>query len=577
MVVTLLVAMLTMTMSCNRQPVTSSPTELETEMRHLYGKNRVVTAPYDTALAVATRHGVFVGRQDSNLLVFKGIPYALPPTGERRWREAQPEPDDLAGRLVREAYYYGHAAIQSRLLTNAGSLYPQDEDCLTLNVWTAQQGMRSARRPVLVWVHGGSYVCGSTADPAYDAACLVKAHPEVVVVSINYRLGLLGFLDLSTLPDGKDYQRSANLGLLDQVEALRWIKDNIAAFGGDANQVTLFGQSAGGGSVALLASIDEAQGLFHRIIVQSGSVALTSSRAECQQLTKRVLSATDAHTVADLQALSQEQLITLTNTVGSYCCFPMRDGTLIPTDPYSRFDGYNSLVDMLIGTTRDETHLWIDAMGGNRKYQLATELWCRYIRHQLDSTSRQSYDQLMDTIASHSHSWRAADMLTELMFRAPAIAMAERHAAAGGKTYMYRWDKPLRNLDYGACHSVENAYVFNHPTRQIKMGDHYNTALMQQVQQMWVNFATTGNPSTEQHFWPTYDPTHRSTMLLSDTITTVTDPSPWQRRLAAPLLNQYISPLFGPLLAKFPLLAGIAIGSILILLLLLFILIRHFR
>ncbi len=336
------------------------PSELELEMKALYGENKVIEGDYPDSLAVETANGIFVGQRDSILLEFKGIPYAVQPTGERRWQVAQPEHDS---RLVREARHFGHSAIQWRSQGNAASLYPQGEDCLTLNVWTAADGMRSARRPVMVWIHGGSYVSNGTVNPRDWGDAFVKAHPEVVLVSINYRLGLLGFLDLSSLPDGKAFARSGNLGILDQVEALRWVKRNIAAFGGDPGNVTIFGHSAGAGSISILASIDEAQGLFHRAIMQSGSVALTSSREDCESLTKRVLDATGAKTVADLQALSEDEIIALNDEVGGFYRFPERDGALLPEEPYTRFDGFNAGIDMLIGTTADESRYWIDAQG----------------------------------------------------------------------------------------------------------------------------------------------------------------------------------------------------------------------
>ena len=168
------------------------PSPLEQEMQALYGENKVIEGDYPDSLAVETANGIFVGQRDSNLLAFKGIPYALQPTGDRRWQVAKPEPDS---RLVREAKYFGHSAIQWRSQGNGASLYRQGEDCLTLNVWTAADGMRSARRPVMVWIHGGSYVNNGTANPRDWGDQFVKAHPEVVMVSINYRLGLLGFLD----------------------------------------------------------------------------------------------------------------------------------------------------------------------------------------------------------------------------------------------------------------------------------------------------------------------------------------------------------------------------------------------
>ena len=539
-----------------RQPEDEQPSAQEQEMTALYGENKVIEGDYPDSLAVQVANGVFVGTSDNGLLVFKGIPYALQPTGDRRWQIAEPEPDS---RLVREAKYFGHSAIQFRSQGNAASLYPQGEDCLTLNVWTASQGMRGARRPVMVWIHGGSYVSNGSVNPRDWGDKFVKAHPEVVFVSLNYRLGLLGFLDLSSLPDGKEFSSSGNLGILDQVEALRWVKRNIAAFGGDPDNVTIIGHSAGAGSVSILASIDEAQGLFRRAIMQSGSVALTSSREDCQRLTERVIEATGAKTARELQALSLEDFIALNDEVGEFFRFPERDGDLIPEDPYSRFDGFNAGIDMLIGSTADETHYWVDAMGGKKKFGLAVQLWYRYISSSLDSTQRSNSSRFLDIVPADTP-WPEAELLNDLMFRGPAIEMAQRHAASGGRTYMYYWDKSLKDELYGACHGAEVSYVLN-TGRQIKMGDDHNPVLAAEVQQMWVNFATTGNPSTPQHYWSTYDETRRATMTLADTIQLVNDPLSEQRRLIAPLMSEYISPVFSDLLDKAPWYLGIALVS----------------
>ena len=542
----------------------AEPSGLEQQMMALYGENKVIDGEYPDSLAVETANGIFVGERDSILLTFKGIPYALQPTGDRRWQVAKPEPDS---RLVREAKYFGHTSIQSRREGNAASLYPQGEDCLTLNIWTAADGMRTARRPVMVWIHGGSYVCNGTANPRDWGDRFVKAHPEVVMVSINYRLGLLGFLDLSSLPDGQAFARSGILGILDQVEALRWIKRNIAAFGGDPGNVTIVGHSAGAGSVSLLASIDEAQGLFQRLIAQSGSVAFTSSREDCQSLTERVLDATGAKTVAELQSLSTDDIISLNDEVGEFFRFPERDGAVIPEDPYSRFDGFNSGIDMLIGSNSDEARYWIDAMGGEENFDMATQLWYRYIARSLDSLQSENASRFID-IVPEDNPWPVAELLNDLMFRGPAIEMAQRHAAAGGRTYMYYWTKALKDPIYGACHGSEVAYVLN-TGRQIKTGDEHNPALAAEVQQMWVNFATTGNPSTPAHYWPAYEATQRATMSLGDTIMLLNDPLSEQRRLVAPLMSEYISPIFSDLLDKAPWYAGAAIAALVIALLLL--------
>ena len=549
-----------------QQEQPKEPSALEQEMTALYGENKVIEGDYPDSLAVEVANGVFVGQRDSTLLAFKGIPYAVQPTGDRRWQVARPEPDS---RLVREARYFGHTAIQWRSQGNAASLYPQGEDCLTLNVWTAADGMRTARRPVMVWIHGGSYVCDGTANPRNWGDRFVKAHPGVVFVSINYRLGLLGFLDLSSLPDGKAYARSGNLGILDQVEALRWVKRNIAAFGGDSDNVTIMGHSAGAGSVALLASIDEAQGLFRRAIMQSGSVAFTSSRDDCQRLTQRVLDATGAKTVADLQALTLDEIIALNDKVGEFYRFPERDGDLIPENPYSRFDGFNAGIDMLIGSTADEARYWVDAMGGEEDFDKATWLWSRYITLSLDSAQRKSASDFLDVAGEYADdSWAVCEFLNDLMFRGPAIEMAQRHAASGGRTYMYFWNKSLKDPVYGACHGAEVSYVLN-TGRQIKNGDEHNPALAANVQQMWVNFASTGNPSISGHYWPAYESTQRATMLLGDSIRLENDPAARQRQLIAPLMREYISPIFSDLLDKAPWYAGIAIATLVAVLLLL--------
>lgn len=544
------------------------PSELEQRMAALYGENSIIQGDYPDSVAVEVSNGIFVGSCEDGLMAFKGIPYALQPTGERRWREPKPEPDS---RLVREAKYFGHSSIQFRFQGNAASLYPQGEDCLTLNVWTAVSGMRTAHRPVMVWIHGGSYVSDGTVNPRNWGDKFVKAHPEVVFVSINYRLGLLGFLDLSSLPDGKAFARSGNLGILDQVEALRWVKRNIAAFGGDPDNVTIFGHSAGAGSVSLLASIDEAQGLFRRAIMQSGSVALTSSREDCQRLTKRVLDATGAKTVADLQALSQDEIIALNDKVGEFYRFPERDGALIPEDPYSRFDGFNAGIDMLIGTTVDEALYWVDAMGGEEDFEMATKLWYRYIVMSLDSAQRSSaarYIEYDENVLGQKQP--EVDFLNDLMFRGPAIEMAQRHASSGGKTYMYLWGKPLNAPVYGACHGCEVCYVLN-TGRQIKTAETPDSVLAAEVQQMWVNFATTGNPSTPQHYWPAYETTQRATMMLDNNMginKNIASESE-EMRFIAPLMKEYISPIFSDLLDKAPWYIGIAIGTLIAVILLL--------
>ena len=218
---------------------------------------RSAVTPYGTYRARPPRDGVFA---------FLGVPYARQPIGEWRWREAA-LPDSSSRGF--DAFAFGHTALQPLDENEPASATPQGEDCLSLNVWT--RGSGAGPRPVLVWIHGGSNVSGGTADPGYDGHNFVRGN-NVVLVSINYRLGPFGFLDLSEI-GGPEYARSRNLGLLDQLAALRWVRANIAAFGGDARNITVFGESAGGSAIMRLLGMPLARGLFDKAIIESGGPA----------------------------------------------------------------------------------------------------------------------------------------------------------------------------------------------------------------------------------------------------------------------------------------------------------------
>lgn len=229
--------------------------------------DRPVTAVADEPVALSIPQGTYRARPArESVLAFLGVPYARQPVGERRWREAEPPP---ASSLTVDAYTFGPTAYQPRDENERASFQPQGEDCLTLNIWT--RGPQPARRPVLVFIHGGANVSGGTADPLYDGHNFVRDN-DVVLVSINYRLGPFGFLDLSEV-GGRAYARSRNLGLLDQLAALRWVRANIAAFGGDASNITVFGESAGGSAIMRLLGMPLAKGLFDKAIIESGGPA----------------------------------------------------------------------------------------------------------------------------------------------------------------------------------------------------------------------------------------------------------------------------------------------------------------
>ena len=221
--------------------------EAKARMTALYGENhRITYGKYDKSLAVRCINGTFVGKKtDEKVIAFKGIPFVgKQPVGDLRWKApVDIVPDDG----VYEAYYFAKCPRQEGNVSQLGSLYPQDEDCLYLNVWKADDGC-TEKKPVMVWIHGGAFEIGGTAEPREECTNFVRENPDVIVVSIEYRMNVFGFFHLSHLPDGGDFPDAQNLGLLDQVMALKWVHENIAAFGGDPEKVTIFGQSAGGKS-----------------------------------------------------------------------------------------------------------------------------------------------------------------------------------------------------------------------------------------------------------------------------------------------------------------------------------------
>ena len=210
----------------------SGTDEAKAQMEALYGENQTITdGNYDAALAVKCVNGTFVGKKtDENVIAYKGIPYVgAQPVGEYRWKA----PVDVApDEGVYEAYYFGKVPCQVANVGQRGSLYPQGEDCLHLNIWKADD-TGDQKKPVMVWIHGGAYEVGGTPEPREEGTNFVHENPDVILVSVEYRLNALGFLHLSHLPDGADYPDAQNLGLMDQMMALKWIHENIAGFGGD--------------------------------------------------------------------------------------------------------------------------------------------------------------------------------------------------------------------------------------------------------------------------------------------------------------------------------------------------------
>ena len=507
--------------------------KVKERIRESWGENRRITEGYDPALAAKCTNGIFVGRRKDSLLVFRGIPFARPPVGELRWKKPQPAPD---GDDVREAYYNGKTPIQTEWHSERASYYPQGEDCLYLNVWTAPEAQPKGKT-VMVFIHGGSYGWGGTADPLYDGENFVKAHPEIVLITIGYRVGLMGFVDFSQIEGGEAFPDAPNLGIWDQIEALKWIRRNAEAFGGDPEKVTIFGESAGGGSVSILPFIPEAKGLFRRVIAESGSAALTYSKEECADFTRRLVKETGAVDMRDLMLLSESKLMEFNEKLNYYNNFPQRDGVLIPEDPYAPYrEGRTADIDMMIGTNADETNYWINEVGGFIPFRIGLPIQYENDLRLLKPEDRERARQFMKMRGGYSL-WKISEFFTEIMFRLPAVRQAEEHSRNGGKVYMYYWKEHSRLPHLRACHAVELAYVFGNTEDTIYTGKPANPALSRQVQDQWVRFAQTGDPGDENLPWPAYETEERWTMILAENSGAEKDPLSEQRKLLDPILE----------------------------------------
>ena len=445
-----------------------------------------------------------------------------------------------------QAYYNGKSPIQTEWPSEQASYYPQGEDCLYLNIWKNLDDT-TPDKPVMVFIHGGSYGWGGTADPMYDGKNFVSAHPDIILVSIGYRIGLMGFVDLSYFEGGEDYPDAPNLGILDQIEALRWIQRNIRAFGGNPKNVTIFGESAGGGSVSLLPMIPCAKGLFCRVIAESGSVALTFSKEECREFSKKLKHMSGAQSVSQLQRLSEFDLQQINEKLNQYNNFPQRDGKLIPLNPYKPYEnGETADVDMLIGTNAEEMNYWIEEVGGMTPYRLLSSIKFENDMKILSASDKKRVRDFI-SLKKEERIWRMSRFYDEMMFRLPAVEQARLHSKNGGKTYMYYWTVPSTLPMHKACHAVELAYVFGNRDETIYTGEPADKSLSDTVMQMWTNFARTGDPSTDSLTWERYSEPERATMVIDRHPYMQNDILRSQRELLSPLLRYMINPSYAML------------------------------
>ena len=499
-------------------------------VRSWYGENKTITdGSYDQSLAVKCMNGTFVGKKAENTIVFRGIPYVgQQPVGDLRWKAPV---DVVSCDSVYEAYYNAKTAVQPE--AELSSLYYQGEDCLYLNVWKPAK-VSAGKKPVIVWIHGGAYEYGGTVDPLYDFLNFVEENPEVIVVSVAYRLGVFGFLHLSHLPDGKDYPDAQNLGLLDQLMALRWVHENIEGFGGDPDNVTLMGESAGGGSVTCLSlaggtpadapTRSLSHQYFNKVIALSGNPGLSRSTEQAVACTNELMEALGCKTVADLRKVDVQKLVGVASELLPLRMAPERDGNLLPKNPWKAIaSGAVKDITFLHGVNKDEMNFFLVEMGGAEPFnEWAADRKAKKLSRMTDGEKALT-ERFCNDVKGESYE-PYCKWFSQLMFNAPCIRLSEEQTKAGGKsfTYYFTVESALPLLKSG--HGMALAPLFKHPELDGDTGRPFDETFSKTMRKMFVQFAKTGNPSVTADIspdgkakeWPLYDVVDKKVMVFDE-------------------------------------------------------------
>ncbi|MFF3913253.1 carboxylesterase/lipase family protein [Streptomyces sp. NPDC001852] len=485
-----------------------------------------------------TASGAVRGRAEQGLSVFRGIPFAEPPVGANRFQAPRP-PRPWDG--VREAYAFGPPPPQEPgfLGRTARLPAPQDNGWLTVNVWTPDADP-SAARPVMVWIYGGAFKLGHGGQPGYDPQHIARAG-DAVLVTFNYRVGMEGFALWAGAP--------ANRGLLDQVAALEWVQQNITAFGGDPDRVTVFGESAGAGSIASLLAMPRARGLFRRAVAQSVPGTFFSADLARDMAAALAAEAGRSPTAADLSTVAPHRLTEAGAALGTTMLqytdrwgqaapttvpfAPVVDGDVLPTTPWAALaSGAAREVDLLVGHNRDEYRLFLVMAGLDGKVtdDLATATLRRYAPggERGEAAYRAAFPDASPTRLFER-------VQTDWLFAIPTLRLAEAQHRGGGRAHVYEltWPGPDSDGPLGACHALDVPLLFGtygadlgallfpggRPTPEAER-------LTTFMRAAWTSFARTGDPG-----WPAYDPASRPVQVLDAEPTVAPYPEERSRRI----------------------------------------------
>ena len=478
-------------------------------------------------VTIDTPSGRLAGARSGQVACFKGIPFARPPVGALRWRAPEPlEP--WAG--VRDAANFGPICPQAPTQVEAllgVAVGEQSEDCLHLNIWTP--ACDDAKRPVMVWIHGGAFVLGAGSHGVYEGRWL--AERGVVVVTINYRLGAFGFLALNAASGG-GAPGTGTEGLADQILALDWVNRNIASFGGDPGNVTIFGESAGGMSVAMLLAMSPARGLYHKAIAQSGAAhighepersarvahaLLAEMKLESHEAAKAIDAPYKAIIAAQISLVAKVNTGKDANRLGRLPFQPTIDGSLLSASPIATIrEGFARDIPLLIGTTKEEWKLFTAASPGMR---LMSQ---KNFSERVERLAGEAAQTMLEAYSSGSPYERFNALMTDKAFAVPAARMAEAQGAVAPVfSYRFDWHSNFLGGIMGACHALDIGFMFGSHRKRL-LGTFFGTGavaeqLSSDMMDAWVAFARHGDPSTASTGkWPRYEQRTRPTMIFGD-------------------------------------------------------------
>ncbi|MCQ2796733.1 MAG: carboxylesterase family protein [Bacilli bacterium] len=499
-----------------------------------YTPNKEITdaSSYPSEVKATCQNGTFVGKKSkSGVISWLGIPFAQQPVGELRFKKALPPIDS---NKTFEAFNYMHYEVQPRFDDPEHAYDKKDmmgEDCLGLNIWSNPNSNLS-KKPVFVYVHGGGWYVGSASNSLFRGELFTYYNPDIIYITVDYRTGMYGQLNVNLFDDGKIYPDAYNNGLLDVVESLRWIKKNIANFGGDPNNITLCGESAGGGAVSTICALDDVinEKLIQKAIPMSGNVTqagdLETSTQELPKLLKTYFKTSELSTIA---SLDEDKLADFWLKYGNsfHNCI-MQDGTLIKKDPYQTYEvGKNKDIIFLQGCTGNEAKYYQEIFGGEEAYNLlSSTLIARIVKLATEKgdtdflAAFNEYKEAVNTLYPDEYE-TYNKMLCDYTLGGGNIYQAYQHTKNGGKDFVYIFDKSYMGSSaaLGSAHAVDCNFLSGSFGYEDAPGTWENLVLSRKFQKMIANFCKSGDPSYEGVSWKAYDLENENIMYFANDAT----------------------------------------------------------